>query len=147
MSAVSLRIENAVAEVILDHPDDLNSWSRAMATELRNAFARIAEDCSARSVLLTGAGRAFCAGADLKQPPSVTPNGHPDLRHRAKVVSAPVIRAVRELPKPVVAAISGPWGPAARRAASVDRTGDVMPPAARRWRSRPAARARTRHVL
>ncbi|MGZ8494038.1 MAG: enoyl-CoA hydratase-related protein, partial [Gemmatirosa sp.] len=67
MAALHVRSETAdgVARITLDRPDVLNSFNHAMAAELRDAIAAAAADDVVRAVLLTGAGRAFCAGQDL----------------------------------------------------------------------------------
>jgi 2-(1,2-epoxy-1,2-dihydrophenyl)acetyl-CoA isomerase len=105
---VDVNISEGVARITLDRPDALNAWTEQLAGELADALARAGADPVVRAVLLTGAGRSFSAGGDLKERHHLTPDGFPDLRRRIRTVSGPVISAVRELPKPVVAAVNGP---------------------------------------
>lgn len=100
-------IEQGVARLTLNRPDVLNSFNRAMARELCDALAAIARDDSVRAVLLTGAGRGFCAGQDLAEA-SPRPDGSlPDLGDFVRDGYNPIIRAIRTLEKPVVCAVNG----------------------------------------
>jgi 2-(1,2-epoxy-1,2-dihydrophenyl)acetyl-CoA isomerase len=97
---------DGVATVTLDRPEVLNSCNRRMVAELRNAFATAAGDDSVRTVLLTGAGRAFCAGQDLAE--AVPPDGSPapDIGDIVEGYNE-LILAIRSLEKPVVCAVNG----------------------------------------
>src|SRR6478672_13076566 len=64
---ITQRVEDGVAFLTLQRPDVLNSFNGAMARELQRALAEAARDDAKRAVLLTGAGRAFCAGQDLAE--------------------------------------------------------------------------------
>src|SRR6185295_13204138 len=95
-----------VTTLTLNRPDVLNSFTRSMARELRDAIARIAADESVRAVLLTGAGRGFCAGQDLAE--AIPRDGAmPDLGDIVRDSYNPVVRAIRTLEKPVIAAVNG----------------------------------------
>ncbi|MDP1027608.1 2-(1,2-epoxy-1,2-dihydrophenyl)acetyl-CoA isomerase PaaG [Sphingomonas sp. KR1UV-12] len=98
---------NGVARVTLNRPERLNSFTAAMHGELAAALDRIAEDGEVRAVLLTGAGRGFCAGQDLSD--RVAPaDGTPiDLGESIERHYAPLIRRLTILPKPVVCAVNG----------------------------------------
>jgi 2-(1,2-epoxy-1,2-dihydrophenyl)acetyl-CoA isomerase len=101
-----LRVEtaDAIATVTLDRPDALNSLTVPLKEALIAAFADLAHDDAVRAVILTGAGRAFCAGQDLRE--RLEPDAVPldvELRERYN----PLIRAIYDSPKPVVAAVNG----------------------------------------
>ena len=96
-----------MAHIELHRPDALNAWTPELGAELLHAIQQASADVTVRAILLTGAGRAFSAGADLKASRSVLPNGDPDLSSRLREIYNPVILAVRAAPKPVVGAIQG----------------------------------------
>jgi 2-(1,2-epoxy-1,2-dihydrophenyl)acetyl-CoA isomerase len=104
MAEVRLEVAERVATVTLDRPDALNALTISMKSELLDAFRTIGRDRDVRSVVLTGAGRAFCAGQDLKERllPDATPLAE-ELRQRYN----PIIRAMRALDQPIVAAVNG----------------------------------------
>lgn len=99
--------DGAVAHVELNRPEALNAWLPEFADEVADALRTAAADPDVRAILITGAGRAFSAGADVKRPRDVLPNGDPDLSSWLHRHYNPVILAVREAPKPVVGAIQG----------------------------------------
>jgi 2-(1,2-epoxy-1,2-dihydrophenyl)acetyl-CoA isomerase len=93
----------------LNRPNSLNSWTTEFGHELRQVLEGEAADASVRAVLITGAGRGFSSGADLKSGFDPDPDdGRPNLRKELDEIYHPVITAVRELPKPIVAAVNGP---------------------------------------
>lgn len=93
-----------VATLTLHRPEALNSLTVPMKVELLGALRRVERDATVRAVILTGAGRAFCAGQDLKErlQPDAAPLGV-ELRERYN----PIIRAMRAMPKPIVGAVNG----------------------------------------
>ena len=99
-------VSQGVATLTMNRPEVLNSCNRPMVDELRAAFADAGSDAGVRAVLLTGAGRAFCAGQDLAE--AVPPAGEPKPEIGDIVANYnSLIRAMRELEKPVVAAVNG----------------------------------------
>ena len=105
-----VRIERTagVERIELHRPDALNAFDGRLGPALRDALLRAAEDPEVRTVLLTGAGRAFSVGADLKAERPRTPEGKPDLARTLREIYNPAILAIRRMPKPVIAAVNGP---------------------------------------
>ncbi len=104
---IDVRIEGAAATIELNRPDQLNAWDLELGTELHEAVKSLSADEGVRAVMITGAGRAFSSGADLKEERSAD-DGLPDLGERLKSLYNPIIVEIREMPKPVVAAVNGP---------------------------------------
>jgi 2-(1,2-epoxy-1,2-dihydrophenyl)acetyl-CoA isomerase len=91
----------------LNAPGKLNAVSRKMIAELKDCWEALAKDSSVRAVLLTGAGRGFCAGADLSDPDRDN-SAAADSGAALEKFFNPVIRLMRAIPKPIVAAVNGP---------------------------------------
>ena len=100
--------EGGVGRITLNRPDSLNAWTMGFGKELLHVLTGQAADPSVRSVLVTGAGRGFSSGADLRAGFEMAHDGMPDVRGELDHVYHPVITATRELEKPVVAAVNGP---------------------------------------
>jgi 2-(1,2-epoxy-1,2-dihydrophenyl)acetyl-CoA isomerase len=101
--------EGGVGRVTLNRPESLNAWTADFGRELKQVIQRDAADPAVRAVLVTGAGRGFSSGADLKSGFEPAPDdGLPDLRKELHEVYHPIIAGVRRLEKPVVAAVNGP---------------------------------------
>jgi 2-(1,2-epoxy-1,2-dihydrophenyl)acetyl-CoA isomerase len=103
-TALRYHVADAVATITLDRPSALNALTVALKLELLAAFKAVARDRSVRAVVLTGAGRAFCAGQDLKE--RLEPGAAPlavEVRERYN----PIIAAMRSLDEPIVGAING----------------------------------------
>jgi 2-(1,2-epoxy-1,2-dihydrophenyl)acetyl-CoA isomerase len=96
-----------LGRITLNRPDTLNAWHAGLGRELLQAIEGDAADESVRAVLITGAGRAFSSGADLKAGFDLADDGLPDIRKELDVYH-PIISGVRRLEKPVVAAVNGP---------------------------------------
>jgi len=96
--------EQGVAALTLNRPDVLNSFNRPMARALQRALEQAGRDATVRAVLLTGAGRAFCAGQDLSEAMSATAG---DIGSIVQESYSPLVRLIRELEKPVVCAVNG----------------------------------------
>jgi 2-(1,2-epoxy-1,2-dihydrophenyl)acetyl-CoA isomerase len=95
----------AVRVLTLNRPDRLNALTPDLLAALNAAFEALASETAVRAVLLTGAGRGFCAGADLNQNLGV--GGKRDLGQSIDQFYNPLVRKMRALPKPIVAAING----------------------------------------
>ncbi len=98
----------AVGRLTLNRPETLNAWTAEFGRELRQVIEREAADESVRAVVVTGAGRGFSSGADLKAGFDPAEDGMPDIRKELHGIYHPAIAGVRDLPKPVVAAVNGP---------------------------------------
>jgi 2-(1,2-epoxy-1,2-dihydrophenyl)acetyl-CoA isomerase len=107
---VELQIEDGVAEITLNRPERLNAWNQQFGEDLRKAILEDAADPSVRAVMITGAGRGFSSGADLKDMLEQAASGAPapDVGTMLRERYHPIITGIRELPKPVVAAVNGP---------------------------------------
>jgi len=99
---IRYELADGVATITLDRPDSLNALNAQMRRELADAFKAAASDAVVRAVVLTGAGRGFCSGADLR-------GGDGERQFRRVLTSEynPLIAAIRALPKPVVSAVNG----------------------------------------
>jgi len=106
--AVLFEVKDDVAIVTLNRPERLNALNEDIHAGLRAAFERIEGDEGIRAVLLTGAGRGFCAGADLMQSlAGASAAEKRDLGASLEKDYNPLVRRMRALPKPIVAAVNG----------------------------------------
>ncbi|WP_342117018.1 2-(1,2-epoxy-1,2-dihydrophenyl)acetyl-CoA isomerase PaaG [Pseudoduganella sp. OTU4001] len=104
---IKFDIAEGVATLTLNRPDKLNSFTQAMHLEVREVLAQLRADKSVRVLVLTGAGRGFCAGQDLGDR-AVAPGGAAvDLGESVEKFYAPLVLALRELPMPVICAVNG----------------------------------------
>lgn len=93
-------------EITLNRPDKLNSFNEEMHLALHDAL-KSARENGARAILLTGAGRGFCAGQDLGDRDPSKMDGPPDLGKTVRTFYAPLVRLIRSLNFPVVCAVNG----------------------------------------
>jgi 2-(1,2-epoxy-1,2-dihydrophenyl)acetyl-CoA isomerase len=100
---IDFKADDAIARITLNRPDRLNSFTAQMHEELRDALANLKE---ARVLVLTGAGRAFCAGQDLNDR-AVAPGQAVDLGETVQQCWNPLIRKLTSLPQPVIARVNG----------------------------------------
>jgi 2-(1,2-epoxy-1,2-dihydrophenyl)acetyl-CoA isomerase len=107
METILSAVNEGVMTITLNRPDVLNSFNAAMAAALLATLDRVASDGAVRAVLLTGAGRAFCAGQDLAEVLPSQGGIPPDLGEVVHRQYTPIIRAIRTLEKPVVCAVNG----------------------------------------
>lgn len=104
---ILVRLEAGVLELTLNRPDRLNAFNDDMHLALRAGFQRARDESAVRAVLLTGAGRGFCAGQDLGDRDPRKMEGPPDLGYTLETFYNPLVRLIRGLEKPVVAAVNG----------------------------------------
>jgi 2-(1,2-epoxy-1,2-dihydrophenyl)acetyl-CoA isomerase len=105
--SIRLTVSAGVARLMLNRPDKLNSFTAAMHAEIRDALARVRTEPEVRALLVTGAGRAFCAGQDLADFAVPSNCAAPDLGETVERDYAPLVRTLRTLPLPVVCAVNG----------------------------------------
>src|SRR2546423_9493626 len=102
-------VADGVGRITLNRPETLNAWIAEFGAELRDVVTGPAAEADVRAVLVTGAGRGFSSGADLKAGFDPHPeDGRPDVRKELHHVYHPAIAGIRRLPKPVVTAVNGP---------------------------------------
>ena len=104
MESILFSLEGNVASITLNRPEVFNSFNREMALYLQKLLDICQEDPDVRAVYLTGAGKAFCAGQDLK---SVMANPSTDFTTILSECYNPIIQKIRHLEKPIVAAVNG----------------------------------------
>ena len=104
MSSINFHIENGIAFLTLNRPDKLNAFNREMALHLQAKLDECASLHEVRAVYLTGAGKGFCAGQDLAE--VVDENG-PGMQRILGEHYNPIITRLRNMPKPVIAAVNG----------------------------------------
>ncbi|MEU6827313.1 crotonase/enoyl-CoA hydratase family protein [Nocardia beijingensis] len=108
MADTRLDVSDAIATITLDRPRQLNAFTTAMSTELIEAFDTCDRDDSIRAVIITGAGRAFCAGADLSAGAETFVAGDQDAAESFRDTGGEVVLRIYESRKPVIAAVNGP---------------------------------------
>jgi 2-(1,2-epoxy-1,2-dihydrophenyl)acetyl-CoA isomerase len=101
---VRLTVQDGIATIALARPEALNALDRAMKTELLAALRSAEQDTTVRAIVLTGEGRAFCAGQDLRE---TFGGAGPSLTDEIRERYNPIVRALHGGSKPVVAAING----------------------------------------
>ena len=97
--------EGYVATITLNRPEKLNAMSWVMFNELRDAFELVSSDPSIRCAVVTGAGRAFCSGADLSDPANMVSSGA-EFKDRMRVIDG-IVRSMIRCPKPTIAKVTG----------------------------------------
>ncbi|MFL5870799.1 MAG: enoyl-CoA hydratase-related protein [Solirubrobacterales bacterium] len=110
LETVNLQIAEGAATIELNRPQSLNAWNLQLGQDLRAAVERVRDDASVRAVMITGAGRGFSSGADLREDrePTEGQDAVPDFSARLREVYHPILIGIREMAKPVVAAVNGP---------------------------------------
>ena len=105
MSSILLKIENKIAFITLNRPEVFNSFNREMAFLLQKTLDDCEKDSNVRAIVLTGNGKAFCAGQDLKE--VTEPELNPGFRKILEEHYNPIIQRIRTIEKPVIAAVNG----------------------------------------
>jgi 2-(1,2-epoxy-1,2-dihydrophenyl)acetyl-CoA isomerase len=107
---INLRRRDGTATIELNRPETMNAWNRQLGLDLLAAVQEVAGDDAVRAVCITGAGRAFSSGADLRDLSSrdLTPSGRPNVYKVLTERYHPILTGIRAMPKPVVAAVNGP---------------------------------------
>jgi len=104
MSAIQFEIKNNIAFIVFNRPEKYNAFNLEMAVSLQTRLDECRDNDQVRVVVLSGAGKAFCAGQDLAD---VTDPDGPGMEGLLKEQYNPVIKKIRALPKPVIAAVNG----------------------------------------
>ena len=107
-TTLALHRRGAGARIELARPETMNAWNAELGVELLHAITAVARDDDVRALTITGQGRGFSSGADLKAGFDPTPDGHPDVRTTLRERYHPIITTIRTMPKPVLAAVNGP---------------------------------------
>jgi 2-(1,2-epoxy-1,2-dihydrophenyl)acetyl-CoA isomerase len=110
LETVNVSRNGAAATIELNRPQALNAWNAQFGDDLLATVRELGADEAVRAVIVTGAGRGFSSGADLKDSGAgqVTDDGRVDVQARLTEVYHPIMETIREMPKPVVAAVNGP---------------------------------------
>lgn len=103
-NSILLTVENGVGTITLNRPDVFNAFNDEQSYELQDAFKQVAKNDEVRVVVLTGAGKAFCSGQDLKAIAGAEKRSLEESLHKRY---NPIIRAMRNLPKPIIARVNG----------------------------------------
>ncbi|WP_114389444.1 2-(1,2-epoxy-1,2-dihydrophenyl)acetyl-CoA isomerase PaaG [Notoacmeibacter marinus] len=106
-ASVLTSLDGGLFTVTLNRPDKLNSFNEAQHAALREALEEATQNDAIRAILVTGAGRAFCAGQDLGDRDPRTMDGPPDLSATLRDLYAPTLTLIRTLEKPVICAVNG----------------------------------------
>ena len=104
-NTIQLKIKNKIAFITLNRPEVFNSFNREMALALQDSFDACEANDAVRAIVLSGKGKAFCAGQDLKE--VTTPEINPGFKKILEEHYNPIITRIREIKKPVIAAVNG----------------------------------------
>ena len=105
MNSIVLKIENKIAFITLNRPEVFNSFNREMALTLQNTLDQCEINKDVRAIVLSGKGKAFCAGQDLKEVTDADLN--PGFKVLLEEHYSPIIRRIRSIKKPIIGAING----------------------------------------
>ena len=102
---ITTEIENKIATLILNRPEVFNNFNREMALLLQNELDACEKNPEVRAIVITGSGKAFCAGQDLKE--VTTPELNPGFKKILEEHYNPIISRIRKIEKPIIAAVNG----------------------------------------
>ena len=105
MDSILSKIENNIGLITLNRPDVFNSFNREMALLFQKTLDSFAQDPAVRCMVITGNGKAFCAGQDLKE--VTNPSTNPGFRAIVEEHYNPIIQKIRSIEKPIIAAVNG----------------------------------------
>lgn len=105
MSFIKTHIQNNVAYIVLNRPEVFNSFNREMALLFQEQWSKLQDDSNVRALVITGEGKAFCAGQDLKE--VLSPETNPGFKTILEEHYNPIIKQIRSCKKPVIAAVNG----------------------------------------
>ncbi len=110
LETVNVHRDGGAATVELNRPQTLNAWNAQFGDDLLATLRGLAQDDAVRAVVITGAGRGFSSGADLREGGTgeTRPDGRPDVYTTLTERYHPIMELIREMPKPVVASVNGP---------------------------------------
>jgi len=103
--SIELEIENKIAHVRLNRPEVFNSFNREMALKLQEILDHCSDDSNVRAIIISGNGKAFCAGQDLKEVTS--PELNPGFKRILEEHYNPIVKRIRTIEKPIIAAVNG----------------------------------------
>jgi 2-(1,2-epoxy-1,2-dihydrophenyl)acetyl-CoA isomerase len=109
LETIHIRRRGGVATIELARPETMNAWNKQFGLDLLKAVEMVRDEDEVRAICITGQGRGFSSGADLRDiSDEQTPNGRPDVYKVLTERYHPIITGLRTMPKPVVAAVNGP---------------------------------------
>lgn len=120
---VEVNRDGAAVKIALNRPERMNAWSEGLSKDLLAVLREVAADETVRAVMLTGNGRAFCSGADLKDGADDAVAGKLDTYTTLTQWYHPIVTTIRQMPKPVLTAVNGP---AAGAGLSLALAGDLV---------------------
>lgn len=120
---VEVNRDGAAVKIALNRPERMNAWSEGLSQDLLAVLGEVAADETVRAVMLTGNGRAFCSGADLKDGADDAVAGKLDTYTTLTRWYHPIVTTIRQMPKPVLTAVNGP---AAGAGLSLALAGDLV---------------------
>jgi 2-(1,2-epoxy-1,2-dihydrophenyl)acetyl-CoA isomerase len=120
---VEVNRDGSAVKIALNRPERMNAWSEGLSQDLLTVLREVAADETVRAVMLTGNGRAFCSGADLKDGADDAVAGKLDTYTTLTRWYHPIVTTIRQMPKPVLTAVNGP---AAGAGLSLALAGDLV---------------------